>query len=238
MARFDEGTRVIYKKDGKERRGTVTGKLSGKRRIVTDSGKRDVVLLNKLKYSPDRVLLLETRLGRSLKSKRTYGPMMQRWLDAYGVDVLYERVHTVVAMRGFLRSEGKNIATRFIHVMGHGTDEKGRGTATFHLTFDKLDLVKQADVFKGLRGKIIIFSCCEIGKDRKVLETIKKASGAKAIIAYRNDVSDTDTNLCEVLLYDRLIETRMSPKKVVESVMRALDGLGIRGKKKPKLVCV
>lgn len=242
MRKFGRGSRVILTVDGRKHRGRVTRELSGKRGVVTDSGKRVTVSVKKLRRSPDRVLLLETRLDRNLKSDRSYGPMMKQWLSAYEIDVLYERVHTVESLRRFLQREGARVETRFIHIMGHGTDEPGEGTATLNLTFENLDLVKRADVFEGLKGKVIIFSCCEIGGDRSAMEAIKKASSAKAIIAYRKWVYDSQTNLCEVLLYDRLIDSTMSPKQIVDSVGQALKDLGIRvgpkGTRKNVLVCV
>ena len=221
MPKFNRDARVIFEHKGAKHRGKVTGVKSHARRIVTDSGKRMEIPVRRLKHSPDRALILETRLDRSLKSKRTYGPMLTQWLSAYGVEALYERVHTVEALRQFLRREGRNIATRFVHISGHGSDEPGIGTASLHLTFESLDLGKQADVFAGLDEKVIIFSCCEIGADRRVMETIKEASAAAGVIGYRVDVDDHYANLAEVMLFDRLInDPGMSPAKAVELVTR------------------
>jgi hypothetical protein len=216
--------------------------MSKKRGIVTDSGKRVVVPVRRLRPSPDRVLILETRLDRrNLRSDRIYGPMMQHWLSAYDVVALYERVHTAEDLRRFLRREGMNVATRFIQIIGHGTHKPGTSKVTFRLTFGEMNLIEQADVFEGLDGKIIIFSCCEVGGNRSAMELIKHKSGAAAIIAYRRWIYDYHSNLCEVMLFDKLIESRSSPQKAVDSVNRALDELEIRlgpkGTKKPVLVC-
>jgi len=242
MADFDRYSRVIFELDGAKHRGKVTRVLPKKRAVVTDTGKRMVVPVRRLRTSPDRILILETRLDRqNLRSNRTYGPMMQQWLSAYDIMTLYERVHTVEDLRSFLRREGMNVATRFIQIIGHGTHKPGTSKATFKLTFGKMDLIEQADVFKGLDGKIILFSCCEVGGNRRAMELIKKKSGAAAIIAYRRWIYDCHSNLCEVMLFDRLIETDVSPHKAVDSVNRALDELGIKlgpeGTKKPVLVC-
>ena len=95
--------------------------------------------------------------------------MMQQWLTAYDVRALCERMHTVDSLRRFLRREGTSVATRFVHIMGHGTHEGPLGTATLDLTFGKLDVAGQADVFAGLTGKVIIFSCCDVGGDRRAM---------------------------------------------------------------------
>ena len=111
MATFDVNDRVIFTFNGVRHRGKVTRVEPKKRRVVTDSGQRLVVPVRRLKHSPDRALILETRLDRNLRS-RTYGPMMQQWLSALNVEALYERVHTVRDIRQFLQRDGRNAATR------------------------------------------------------------------------------------------------------------------------------
>ena len=242
MARFDSHSRVIFEMDGAKHRGRVTRVFPQKRGVVTDSGKRLVVPVRRLRHSPDRILILETRLDRTnLRSNRTYGLMMQQWLSAYEVVALYERVHTIEDLLNFLRREGKNVSTRFIQLIGHGTHKPGTSRAIFKLTFGRMDLIEQSDVFKGLDGKIIILSCCEVGGNQRAMELIKEKSGAAAIIAYRRWIYDFHSNLCEAMLFDRLIETRISPQRAVDSVNRALDELEIKlgppGTRQPVLVC-
>ncbi len=241
---FEVNTRVIFKwDDGTRRRGRVTCKLHGSRRVVTDSGRYLKVPVGKLKLSPDRVLILEGRLDRNLKSGRTYGPMMQQWLSAYGVEALYERVHTKADLNHFLRKEGKNVATRFVHIMSHGSMSAGKRSAQIELTFDDINLAEHASVFKGLSGKVIIFSCCDIGADEQAMIEVKKASGARAVIGYRKEVEDAYTNLAEVMIYDRLLRmTAASPANVVAQIGRLLHDMGVRTQncraKKPLLVCI
>ncbi len=169
--------------------------------------------------------------------------MMQKWLSAYSdqgnrVEALYERIHTVEGMRRFLQREGKNVATRFVHIMAHGSHER---RARLHLTFEKLDLRERADVFAHLKGKVIIFSCCHVGADTAAMQAVKEASGAAAIVAYRADVYDSYTNLAEALIYDRLLSTRMSPHRAVAQVHQMLSDAGVRATdhpvKKPVLLC-
>lgn len=242
MRKYNSDERVVFKLDGIVYRGRVTSVEPHARRVVTDSGKRLVIPVRRLRPARNRSLILETRLDRNLRSNRTYGPMMQQLLYAFDVEALYERVHTADSMRRFLRQEGKNPATRFVHVMSHGTVGPKPGSAMLHLTFDDLDLVKQADVFKDLQDKILLFSCCQIGRDREVLEIIKDVSGAAAVISYRVDVNDWYTNLAEALLYERLIKSTMSPQKAVRLVAEVLDRMGVKVDgvvtRKPILVCV
>ena len=177
MEKFAKGERVIFRtEDGSKQRGKVTAVLPKLRSIKTDSGHIMKVPVRRLKKSPDRVLILEGRLDRTLRSNRIYGDMLKTWLSAYGVEALYERVHTTEDMRRFLSREGRDIATRYIHIICHGEDLSGCGTAKLCLTFDKLDLFKNCNVFENLTGKILIFSCCEIGNDIKAMEEVKRVS--------------------------------------------------------------
>lgn len=242
MSKFCCNSRVIVKLDGEVHRGRVTRVLNQRRKVVTDSGRRIEVPVRRLKASPDRVLILETRLDRSFQSDRTYGPMMQQWLAAYDVQTLYEQVHTKETIERFLRREGRHVATRFIHIMGHGTSTRRNGKAKLHLTFGKLDLAEDADIFAGLDGKVIIFSCCEVGADLRAMEAVKEASGAAAVIGYRVVVEDWYTNLSEVILYDRLLNTTMTPQSAAEVVNELLEYSDVRPEsqivRKPVLVCV
>lgn len=241
--KFDRNSRVMFQHMDEKHRGRVTEVLRGSRRVVTDSGRRIKVPVRRLSPSPDRMLILEARLDRNLRSKRTYGPMMQDWLGAYDVEALYERVHTKEAMRRFFRKEGKNLATRFIHVIGHGINDPGVGKARIRLTFDDVHLVDDAQIFTGLKGKIILFSCCQIGADIRAMQAVKEASGAAAVIGYRVDVYDKYSILAEALLYQILIEhSHASPRKavlIVGDVLRTTGAqVGTHGRRKPVLVCV
>jgi len=114
---------------------------------------------------------------------------------------------------------------------------------TAPLRFERLHIGKQAGIFKGLDGKVMVFSCCHVGADRRVMETIKEASGAAGVIAYRVDVYDCYANLAEVMLFDRLISNRgMSPSKAVELVAEALSFMKVptcsRQTRGPVMVCV
>jgi len=241
VSEFRKHSRVLVAHKGETHRGRITKVLSRtKCRVVTDTGERLVVSARYLRNSPDRVLILETPLSkRSLKHERTYGPMVQRWLSAYDVKTVYERVHSVSDLHGFLQKRGANIATRVIQIICHGT-HKG-GNTTLNLTFEKLDLVDNAELFKGLDGKILIFSCCSVGANRRAMENIKRVSNASAVIAYRRIVWDCYSNICEALLFDRIIASRTPPVQIVDKINDALDGMNIwvgsRKPKHPALVC-
>jgi hypothetical protein len=228
VKRFEVDDRVVFEAEGERHRGRVTAVLRGKRRVVCDTGRRLTVPVGRLRRSPDRVLILEGRLDRSLRSRRHLAPMLRRWLSAYGVEVLHERVHTAEALRQFLAREGRNVRTRFVHVISHAAPRERDENPELHLTFEAVDLLEDADLFQGLAGKILIFSCCDVGGDARCMRTIKSRSEAAAVIGYRVSVEDSYTNLHEALLYDRLLRTPLSARTVVRDVGRSLYELGIR----------
>ena len=245
MTKYSPGDRVIFNDDNRvKRRGRVTKAVSSQQkvRVVTDGGKRLSVPTRRLKPSPDRVLILEGRLDKRLFSKRIYGPMFQQLLYPYNTKALYARVHSTVDLKNFLKQEGKQIGTRIIHILCHGENPVGKKTAYIKLTHEKVDLVEHANIFKGLIGKIIIFSCCEIGNNIKVMRHLKDVSGARAVIGYRKEVYDTYTNIAEILMYDRFIQTVHSPSSNVRQIQEILKELKIEPceekVRKPVLVCV
>ncbi len=95
--------------------------------------------------------------------------MLQQWLSAYRVEALYERGHSIADLERFLRREGRDVGTRFIYITCHGEDLRGCGTAKLLLTFEKVDLVKDCKIFEGLDGKVLIFSCYEVGNDQPLV---------------------------------------------------------------------
>jgi len=175
------GDRVLFKEDGETHRGRVTRVLRGQRRVVTDTGHRMVLPARRLRPAPDRVLVLEGRLDRSLRSTRSYARMLKQWLHAYGVEVLHEKVHTVEALHQFLKREGKNARTRFIHLICHASEASPGAAPQLYLTFEALDLLEDLHVFHGLAGKILIFSCCDVGAHTAAMNAVKEASGVAAV---------------------------------------------------------
>lgn len=238
--KFPTGTRVIFKHKGRHLAGRVTAVGPRRRRVVCDTGERTEIAVRALRRAPDRVLILETRLDRTLRSeRRNYGPMMKQWLEAYeNVDVLYEKVHTIEDMKRFLRHEGRQAGTRFIHYIGHG-ESSGGNQACLRFTFERLDLFRESALFAGLDGKVLLFSCCEVGGNLRAMEHIKEVSNASAVISYRTAVRDQYTNLVEVLLYERIF-AGMKPAAAAAQVAESLHALGVRNEreKKPLLVCV
>lgn len=227
MEGFTIGDRIIFHhaEDGRKVRGRIT-QLPGRDQryaVVTDSNRRVKVHVDHIHgKSPDRVLILEGRLDKNLRSNRSYGPTFQSLLSAYSVEALYEKIHTRHDLQAFLKREGRKPEFRVIHLMCHGIDQAKAGSVLLQLTHEKFDLVEHKDLFHGLKGKVLIFSSCEIGKDAVAMQLIKEESQAAAVIAYTRMVDDYYTNIAEQLLYHQLFENQASPAKAVEAVREML----------------
>lgn len=242
--KFKKGEKVSFSYQGSPYRGVVARVKGRKRVIVTDTGEKLEVIVDILKHARDSVLILESRLDRSLRSTRTYGEMMIQALHAYDIEAVYEKVHTKDGLGRFIKEETRRSKSlRIIHIISHGKSSRDKKNTELHLTFETVDLGKNLDIFDGLKGKIVIFSSCEIGYDTALLTKLVKRSKARAIFAYNKEVEDWYTNIVEFLVYDRLFNTPWSPRKIAEKVDLALKTAKIKPEaayhsRKPVIVCV
>lgn len=234
---FDVGERVVLRLKRKTIGARVTQVVRRKRRVITDLGERKIVSTRSLWYPNERFLMLETRLDRSLRSSRGQGAFIKELLSAYGAKLLYERVHTKEGLRSFLQKEGRQANVRMIHFAGHGHGRKG----TISLTFEEVRLLELEPLFRGLNGKVVLFSSCEIGRCRKQMERLVKTNQLAGIIAYRTEVEDSFANMADAMVYDRLILSSDPPRKIVRQVNAALKALsmkpGFANSRGPALKC-
>jgi hypothetical protein len=228
--KFQKGERVQFYRDGKWIKGKVTAVVGPSRRLLTDAGHSEKVAVARLTKAKDSVLLLETRLESSLtKPDRQYAELFSRALRANLVEIRHERVHTKNDLRHFLQEANRAKDIRFIHIIGHGREADEKSAARLCLTFEDVDLRKNANLFRGLPGRILIFSSCEIGRDRDALLGILQKSGAQCIYAYNQEVDDWYSIIVELLLYDRLInQPDWPPERVGREVQKALNQLGLK----------
>jgi hypothetical protein len=83
---------------------------------------------------------------------------------------------------------------------------------------DLLDYARLRDCFEGLDHKILMFSTCDVGRPGGLAQYVSEISGAKAVIAYCENVYDHQTNAAEALLYWQLIwmqSKKNTPAKIV-----------------------
>lgn len=224
--RFERGTRIVVRRDGRRLGGRISRALSPWRyRVVTDQNRRLEVLRRELTRGRNDVLILETRLDAALHSRRHSGTFLREFLDTYGVSALYERVHTKRDLERFLSLARRTPNIPYIHFVAHGSvKERSR----LRLTFEDVDLHREAGIFRELDGKILIFSSCDIGGDREAMERILGFSRARAIIAYTKEIEDAYSYLAESLMYGLIFDSLLSPAKVVKRVGSALRQIRLR----------
>ena len=223
---FEKGDRVIIRWDGTRLGGRVSRAITPRRyRVVTDQNRRLEVPRRQLTRGRDDVLILETRLDTALHSRRHQGTFLREFLSTYGVSTLYERVHTKRDLEHFLGMAKRTPNIPYIHFVAHGSV---KGRSRLRLTFEDLDLRREAGIFKGLDGKLLIFSSCDIGADHAAMERILDLSRARAIIGYTKEIDDAYSYLAESLLYGLIFDSLLSPKEIVKRVRVALRQIKLR----------
>lgn len=226
-----KGTRVRWSenRERRNRTGSIIGLLDGSQtyRVRRDEGGMADIASRSLKVYSEKVLFLEGRLDESLASHREYGTMMKTWLSAQNVVMLTEKIHSLVDLAAFLRKEGNRFDTRLIHLMSHGSMDGGK--PILELTHENVSLASEMGRFPKLRGKILLLSCCEVGQAEGVMQDLRDATEARAVLAYRREVNDDYSNLTEAMLYACLFEHReWKLRTVVAKVYDAMKNMGLR----------
>lgn len=151
-----------------------------------------------------RVLLLETQLPARLTfSTRRQIPFMEELLRPFtGLELIPERVHSRSDLKKFLNVARRNPRIRVVHIVSHGEYSPKRPVIV--LTGDeKINLADREgrNLFRGLHGKVLLFSCCEIGGNDELMRALLKISRAKAIFSYTDTVTDRQALITEALFY-------------------------------------
>jgi len=224
--RFETGDRVVVRQNGTRLGGRVSRVVSPWRyRVVTDENRRLEVPWRELRRGRNNVLILETRLDAALHSQRHSGTFLREFLQSYGVRALYERVHTKRDLEQFLDQARRSPNIPYIHFVAHGSVKE---RSSLLLTFEAVNLHREAGLFRGLDGKLLIFSSCDIGADRVAMGRILEFSRARAIIAYTKEIEDSYSYLAESLLYGLFLDSLLSPVEIVRRVRGALRQIRLR----------
>jgi len=174
-----------------------------------------------------RVLLLETQLpARLAASTRRQIPFMQELLRPFkGLELISERVHSRTDLRKFLDLARRDTRIRVVHIVSHGEYSPKRPVIV--LTGDEKINLGDSDgrrLFHDLRGKVILFSCCEVGDNDELMYSLLKTSNAKAIFAYTDTVTDAQALIIEALFY-HLVRRDLGKRDLARTLERIHEQL-------------
>lgn len=179
-----------------------------------------------------RILVLETQLDDDIESARSQKEFMHLLGQVYAykeVEVVTKEVHSAADVKHFLNLARENRSLQVIHFVAHGTAE-----GLIRLTNgDRIDLRKTSgrELFRDMRQKYFIFSCCGIGREQRTLDQLRKISGASGIFAYVGTVYDYQSFLIDAMLYHLLLgdlpkkEENVNLKLIHESAEKAIKDL-------------
>jgi len=189
----------------------------------------------------DKILFLETDLDEKLSSPRTQIGFMKSFFGTYDhIEFIPKEVHSRSDLSKFLDYAREDKRIRAIHIVGHGEISKNK--CSLVLTMDeRIDLTKDENqkIFKNLDGRVLFFSCCQIGSDVDIMQNLLKKSKAEAIFSYSDDVQDDQAFLIESIFYHLFLGFRppqyekMSLYTIYEKLKFALDYLLIDDQEEP-----
>jgi hypothetical protein len=135
--------------------------------------------------------------SRGNSAGRNASDFWRPFCDASGWKFNYERVHSLQDVEFFF---SKKIKEEIIIFSGHGCDQDG-----FLLSNgDKIDGTQNFTKVAGNSGKIVIFSSCLIGGNKRLATSIKSSFAANTLFAYRHVIEDRFCFLNESILLTML----------------------------------
>jgi hypothetical protein len=129
-----------------------------------------------------RVLLLETQLDADLDSRRSEIGFMREFLSNFdGIELIAKQIHSRADLEKFL-----DIARRrrfgTIHIVSHGFAQEREWDII--LTRDEPVNLRRHEnraLFRDLKTDVLFFSCCWLGRDRKLMRELLRTSGVEAV---------------------------------------------------------
>ncbi len=203
----------------------------------------------------EKILLLESPLdqNRDPTQRRGQGQAMSEVMKAWGCSDLFEYEGGVInaeALIDHLKRVSKKVG--LVHLVGHG---ESRGRPRFLLVPSAsrypqwLDLSRQGDrrILRPLKGRVLMFSCCDLGKETcaSSMKRLLSEAGLKALIAYRKAITDDQATFVDSLFYYAWVQWRRlrleeppwkDPSALAERVKWALVSYGLHTDKDPLFV--
>jgi hypothetical protein len=188
-----------------------------------------------------RVMLLETHLDADLGSDRSESRFLKEFFENFGdMDFIANSIHSRSDLTKFLQHARARRRFDVIHIVAHGRAGR-RGTSIGLTDGESLDL-RRSDIqrmFANLRADALFLSCCELGRERTIMEQLLRVSTTGAVFSYSDNVTDYQAFLVEALFYHlacgfyRGTRSDLEWREVYERVKFGADYFGIDDGKRP-----
>jgi hypothetical protein len=234
MAKFQWGNHVRFKTVSGETLVGVVSYQSGKTYHVVDFNNRHFststsakkqkrVIAGSMKRVPFGLFVFDTRLDSAAATAtlRRAEAFWREFCFAAQWQFHYERVHSMADLHYFL--EKTVIAEPVILFNGHGNEKTGWELSNSDVLDGQREAHRRLLVpHKSNVGKTVIFSACDIGRNKDLCERLRRMLRAKCVIAYNDTIQDDLCYLAEAQLI-HLLNYQMPPKKAVEVVRLNMD---------------
>lgn len=150
-----------------------------------------------------QIMFLETHMDQKLASSRTQMPFMCEFFrNLPDVGIIPMKVHSRQDMEKFLGMARENKDIKAVHIVAHGerTSEESAIVLTGNEYLD-LKLSSNQSLFEGLKKEVIFLSCCQLGRDSRLMRNILKIAEVDSIFSYRRNVNDYQAFITESLFY-------------------------------------
>lgn len=186
-------------------------------------------------------MLLETHLDDDLGSERSESRFLREFFENFGdLEFVSASIHSKADLKKFLAHARERRRIDVVHIVAHG--RSGRlGTSIGLTDGESLDL-RDDDVqklFANLRADALFLSCCELGREKELMERLVRISRTDAVFSYSDDVTDYQAFLIEALFYHlacgyyRGVRSDLEWREIFERVKFGADYFGIDDNAKP-----
>jgi len=151
----------------------------------------------------EKIIFMETQMDQELTSSRSQMIFMREFFrNLVDVEIISKEVHSRMDMEKFLDIAREDSSIKAVHIVAHGerTLEESAIVLTGNERLD-LRLADNQSLFKGLRKEVIFFSCCQLGRDRRLMRKLLSIAEVDSIFSYRRNVNDYQAFITESLFY-------------------------------------
>jgi len=197
---------------------------SGIEALRTDKQRRMSIFLEELLRSFDLV-----PLRAKVHSIKTLSHFM-KWAARPDVWAVHFCGHGTETGSGKSKRNGLELTTEFMYLPAQSEQalEKKSKTKKIEKDLEQYKLINEVFSPTNLKGKILIFSACSLGRKNGFAEYISLVSKALSVIAYDRTVYDGQTNVAEAMLYWQLFNVqtkKKTPRHLVELLNNELSRL-------------